>query len=196
MKSRLHMAYLFQSIPRPNPTANVVNKGKQEHFNENYGAPYASILKPFLSPLGPPCQQPPWGEIAGVNLRDGKITWMHRNGNTRDRGKIPIPFEMGVPGFGGPLITAGGVVFYLGTIDGTFRAYDETTGQQLWQAGLPAGGQATPMTYSVDGRQYVVVMAGGHGSAGTRLGDSVVAYSLPTAHGTATHSAHTAEEAR
>ena len=178
----VHMAYLFQLKPRPNPTANVVTKGKQEHFNENYGAPYAAILKPFLSPLGPPCQQPPWGAIAGVNLRDGKITWMHRNGNTRDRGKVPIPFEMGVPGFGGPLITAGGVVFYSGTIDGIFRAYDETTGQQLWQAGLPAGGQATPMTYSVDGRQYVVVMAGGHGSAGTRLGDSVAAYSLPAAH--------------
>lgn len=178
----VHMAYIFQLVPRPNPTANVVTQGEQEHFNENYGAPYAAILKPFLSPLGPPCQQPPWGAIAGVDLRDGKITWMHRNGNTRERGVIPIPFEMGVPGFGGPLITAGGVVFYSGTIDGTFRAYDETTGKQLWQARLPAGGQATPMTYSIDGRQYVVVMAGGHGSAGTRLGDSVMAYSLPVGH--------------
>jgi quinoprotein glucose dehydrogenase len=175
----VHMAYIFQLVKRPNPTANVVSKGKKEHFNENYGAPYAAVLQPFLSPFGVPCQQPPWGAIAGVNLRSGKIAWMHRNGTTRDRGTIPIPFEMGVPGFGGPLITAGGVVFYSGTIDDYIRAYNETTGQQLWQARLPAGGQATPMTYSVDGKQYVVVMAGGHGSAHTPLGDSVVAYSLP-----------------
>ncbi|MGH8216875.1 MAG: membrane-bound PQQ-dependent dehydrogenase, glucose/quinate/shikimate family [Rhodanobacteraceae bacterium] len=175
----VHMAYVFQMIPRPPSHANVVTKGKKEHFNENYGAPYAVVLKPFLSPFSVACQQPPWGGIAGANLRTGKITWMHRNGTTRDRGTIHIPFEMGVPGFGGPLITAGGVVFYSGAIDDYLRAYDETTGQQLWQVRLPAGGQATPMTYSVDGQQYIVVMAGGHGSAHTPLGDSVVAYALP-----------------
>lgn len=179
----VHMAYVFQLIPRPGPHANVVTKGKKEHFNENYGAPYAVVLKPFLSPFSVACQQPPWGGIAGANLRTGKITWMHRNGTTVDRGTIPIPFEMGVPGFGSPLITAGGVVFYSGAIDDYIRAYDETTGQQLWQARLPAGGQATPMTYSVDGKQYIVLLAGGHGSAHTPLGDSVVAYTLKNGDG-------------
>ncbi|MGN6788949.1 MAG: membrane-bound PQQ-dependent dehydrogenase, glucose/quinate/shikimate family [Rhodanobacteraceae bacterium] len=174
----VHFAYEFQLVPRPNPTKNVLTNGKKEHFNENYGAPYAIAMQPFVSPFSVPCQQPPWGGIAGANLRTGKIAWMHRNDTTRDRGTVPIPFEMGVPGFGGPLITAGGVVFYSGAIDDYIRAYDETTGRQLWQARLPAGGQATPMTYSADGRQYIVVLAGGHGSAHTPLGDSVVAYTL------------------
>lgn len=176
----VHFAYVFQLLPRPSPHANVVSKGKKEHFNENYGAPYAISMQPFVSPFSVPCQQPPWGSIAGANLRTGKIAWQHRNGTTRDRGSVPIPFEMGVPGFGGPLITGGGVVFYSGALDDYIRAYGETTGQQLWQARLPAGGQATPMTYSVDGKQYIVVLAGGHGSAHTPLGDSVVAYSLPS----------------
>ena len=177
----VHMAYIFQLVPRPDPSANVVTKGQKEHFNENYGAPYAVVLKPFLSPIGVPCQQPPWGTLAGADLHDGRLAWMHRNGTTRKRmpGWLPIPFAMGVPGFGGPLITASGVVFYSGSIDQTFRAYDETTGRMLWQTRLPAGGQSTPMTYRVNGRQYVVVVAGGHGSAGTKLGDSIVAYSLP-----------------
>lgn len=180
----VHMAYTFQLVPRPNASADVVTQGQKEHFNENYGAPYAVELKPFLSPIGVPCQQPPWGALAGASLDDGKLAWMHRNGTTRGRmpGWLPIPFAMGVPSFGGPLITASGVVFYSGTIDQTFRAYDETTGKMLWQTRLPAGGQSTPMTYRANGKQYVIVVAGGHGSAGTKLGDSVVAYSLPTHH--------------
>jgi quinoprotein glucose dehydrogenase len=177
----VHMAYVFQLVPRPSPDANVVTKGTPEHFNENKGASYAVRMDPFLSVLGLPCQQPPWGAIASADLRSGHAVWMHRNGTTRDRMPpfLPIPFPMGVPGFGGPLVTASGLVFYGGTIDGNFRAYDETTGRRLWQARLPAGGQATPMTYRERGKQYVVISAGGHGSAHTRLGDAVVAYALP-----------------
>ncbi len=91
---------------------------------------------------------------------------------------LPIPFPMGVAGLSGPLITAGGVVFYSGTLDNDLRAYDVTTGRKLWQSRLPAGGLATPMTYRIHGKQLVVVAAGGHGSFGTRLGDSLVAYEL------------------
>ena len=81
---------------------------------------------------------------------------------------------------GGPLLTAGGVAFLSGTLDHYLRAYNVTNGEQLWQARLPAGGQATPMSYTGrDGRQYVVVAAGGHGSLGTKAGDSVIAYALP-----------------
>ncbi len=87
---------------------------------------------------------------------------------------------MGVPSLGGPMLTAGGVAFLSGTLDYYLRAYDVTTGRELWKARLPAGGQATPMTYeSRSGRQMVVVVAGGHGSLGTRAGDSVIAYALP-----------------
>lgn len=92
---------------------------------------------------------------------------------------LPIPFPMGVASLGGPLITAGGVMFYSGTMDDYLRAYDVTTGRKLWQSRLPAGGQATPMTYRAGGRQMVVVAAGGHGSLATTLGDAVVAYAVP-----------------
>lgn len=176
-----YLAFTFQLIPRHDATTNLVSAGKKEHWNENYGAGYAVMIGPFMSPIGLPCQQPPWGGIAGVNLRTGKLVWMHRNGTVRDQmpSFLPIPFPMGVAGLGGPLITAGGVAFYSGAMDNYLRAYDVTTGRRLWQARLPAGGQATPMTYRVNGRQIVVVAAGGHGSFGTTIGDSVVAYSLP-----------------
>ena len=85
---------------------------------------------------------------------------------------------LGVPSLGGPLITAGGVTFLTSTLDYYIRAYDVSTGQQLWQDRLPAGGQSTPMSYAIDGKQYVVTAAGGHGSFGTKLGDYVIAYTL------------------
>jgi glucose dehydrogenase len=98
----------------------------------------------------------------------------------RDRSPIPLPFRMGVPDLGGPIVTASGVAFLSGTLDYYVRGYDVATGEQLWRARLPAGGQATPMTYlGKDGRQYLVVVAGGHGSLGTKAGDSVIAYALP-----------------
>src|SRR5690606_25869456 len=120
--------------------------------------------------------------VAGVDLVSGQTVWQHRNGTVRDLTPLPLPFKMGVPSLGGPLLTAGGVAFLSGTLDNYLRAYDVTTGRQLWQGRLPAGGQATPMSYTgSDGRQYVVVAAGGHGSLGTKAGDSVIAYALPQA---------------
>jgi quinoprotein glucose dehydrogenase len=106
---------------------------------------------------------------------------MHVNGTVRDLSRIPLPFKLGVPGIGGPIITRGGVAFLTGTLDYFTRAYDVTSGKVLWESRLPAGGQATPMTYWSDAsnRQFVVVVAGGHGSLGTRTGDAVIAYALP-----------------
>jgi len=175
-----HLAFTYRLIARHDPTTNYVSAGQKEHWNENYGGRYAIMIGPFMSPIGLPCQQPPWGAIAGVDLRTGKVAWMHRNGTVRDQMPrfLPIPFPMGVASLGGPLITAGGVAFYSGTLDNYLRAYDVTTGRKLWQARLPAGGQATPMTYRINGKQMVVVAAGGHGSFGTTLGDAIVAYAL------------------
>jgi quinoprotein glucose dehydrogenase len=151
-------------------------------LNPNYGAPYAVYLNPFLSKLGLPCQAPPWGYVAGMDLTTGKVVWQHKNGTIRDESPIPLPFKLGVPSLGGPMVTGGGVAFLSSTLDDYVRAYDETTGRQLWEARLPAGGQATPMSYQgADGRQYVVVVAGGHGTLGTKQGDSVIAYALPKA---------------
>jgi quinoprotein glucose dehydrogenase len=92
---------------------------------------------------------------------------------------LPLPFKLGVPGIGGPIITKGGVAFLGAAVDDYLRGYDLATGKVLWEARLPAGGQSTPMTYLQDGRQYVVIVAGGHGSIGTRPGDYVLAYTLP-----------------
>lgn len=91
---------------------------------------------------------------------------------------VPIPLELGVPMLGGPLVTAGGVVFLTSTMDYAIRAFDVTDGRLLWQDPLPAGGQSTPMSYEQGGRQYIVTVDGGHGSFGTRIGDYVRAYTL------------------
>jgi quinoprotein glucose dehydrogenase len=134
----------------------------------------------FLSSLNLPCQQPPWGYVAGVDLTTGKTVYQHVNGTIRDLWPLHIPFKMGVPGIGGPIVTRGGVAFLSGTLDNYVRGYDLETGTEIWRARLPAGGQATPSTYlGSDGRQYLVVVAGGHGSTGTKPGDFIIAYALP-----------------
>ena len=178
------LAFVSKLIPRSDDVALMVHdsppEGALPALNENFGAPYAIDLRPFVSPLGIPCQSPPWGSVSGADLTTQRIVWQHRNGTVRDLSPIPLPFKMGVPDLGGPFMTAGGVAFLSGTLDYFVRAYDVTTGRQLWESRLPAGGQATPMTYlGEDGRQYIVVVAGGHGSAGTKAGDSVIAYALP-----------------
>lgn len=160
----------------PNPSHPA---GSEIGIQPMYGTPYGVILHPFLSPIGLPCMRPPWGYMAAIDLRTMKIAWMHKNGTIRDVAPLPIPLKLGVPSLGGPMTTAGGVAFLTGTQDYYIRAYDVTDGQQLWEDRLPAGAQSTPMTYAVDGHQYVVTAAGGHGSFGTKIGDYVIAYRLP-----------------
>lgn len=184
-----YLAFVSRLVRRPDDTTLMVQdggppKGSLPALNENFGAPFAASMKPFMSPVGLPCQAPPWGYVAGVDLRSGQVAWKHRNGTVRDLSPLPLPFRMGVPGIGGPMMTAGGVAFYSGALDNYVRAYDVRTGRQLWEDRLPAGGQATPMSYTgEDGRQYVLVAAGGHGSTGTKPGDAVRAYALPAATG-------------
>ncbi|MGK9065277.1 glucose/quinate/shikimate family membrane-bound PQQ-dependent dehydrogenase [Stutzerimonas chloritidismutans] len=174
-----YLPFTSTLIPRENDEATYVSDS-EPHLNENFGAPFAVELKPFVSPIGLPCIAPPWGYVAGADLRTGRTHWMRKNGTVRDRAPVPLPFKMGVPSLGGPMLTAGGVAFLSGTLDYYLRAYDVTTGKELAKWRLPAGGQATPMTYlSRTGRQMVVVVAGGHGSLGTKAGDAVIAYALP-----------------
>ena len=180
-----YLAFTSQLVPRTDDSSLLVQgkkrpKGSLPALNENFGAPFAIKLAAFVSPLGIPCQAPPWGYVAGVDLDQGKVVWRHRNGTVRDLAPVPLPFKMGVPNLGGPIVTAGGVAFLSGTLDYYVRAYDLSDGRELWRSRLPAGGQATPMTYSgADGRQYLLVVAGGHGSLGTQAGDHVIAYALP-----------------
>lgn len=145
------------------------------------GTPFAVDLHPLLSPVGVPCQAPPWGYVAGVDLKTLKKVYMHKNGTVRDSAPVPIPMPLGVPTLGGSMVTGGGVAFMSATLDYYLRAYDVRSGEKLWQYRLPAGGQATPMSYVSDktGKQYVVIMAGGHGSLGTKMGDSLMAFALP-----------------
>ncbi|MEZ2330454.1 glucose/quinate/shikimate family membrane-bound PQQ-dependent dehydrogenase [Mesorhizobium sp. RCC_202] len=176
-----YLAFTSRLVPRADvPAPGDNTKGSEQGLNRNDGAPYAVVMGPFLSPLGVPCQAPPWGYVAGVDLKTGNIAYKHRNGTVYDMTPLPLPLKVGVPGIGGPMITAGGVAFLGAAVDDYLRAYDLATGKQLWQARLPAGGQSTPMTYTVaDGRQFVVIVAGGHGSVGTKPGDYVMAYTLP-----------------
>jgi quinoprotein glucose dehydrogenase len=184
-----YMGFVDRLIPRRDAPANSKGpsggsdlQGSDEHgYNPNLGAPFAVSLNPFLSPLGLPCQAPPWGYVAGLDLVTGKVVYKRKNGTVRDETPVPLPFKLGVPTLGGPIVTAGGVAFMSSTLDYFVRAYDVTTGDVLWRARLPAGAQATPMTYrsAASGRQFVVVVAGGHNSLGTKLGDSIIAYALP-----------------
>tara|TARA_R110001583_G_scaffold193866_5_gene363447 strand:- start:4596 stop:6950 length:2355 start_codon:yes stop_codon:yes gene_type:complete len=175
-----YLAFTSRLIPRDEVPPQGSKKASEMGINQNKGAPYAVSMGPFLSPIGVPCQSPPWGYVAGADLRTGDIAYKHKNGTVYDMTPLPLPIKLGVPGIGGPIITGGGVAFLAAAVDDYFRAYDLTTGKQLWEARLPAGGQSTPMTYTTDdGTQYVVIVAGGHGSIGTRPGDYVMAYKLP-----------------
>ena len=137
-----------------------------------------------MSPLGLPCNAPPWGKLVAVDLKSGEILWDVPFGTVRDLAPVPLPWKLGVPNLGGPLVTKSGLIFIGATMDDYIRAFDISNGDELWKAHLPAGGQATPMSYAITDeagrkRQFVVIAAGGHGTAGTRLGDSLIAWALP-----------------
>ena len=173
-----YLAFVSKLVPKHEIGGREMNKG--EHgLNENKGADYAVEMTPFMSPIGVPCHVPPWGTVAAADLRTGKIAYQHRNGTIRDLSPVPLPIRIGVPGIGGPLLTSTGVAFLSAATDDNFRAYDLASGKVLWDVRIPAGGQATPMTYlNSQGEQMVLLVAGGHGSTGTKAGDYVLAYKL------------------
>jgi quinoprotein glucose dehydrogenase len=148
------------------------------------GTPYGVYWHGFVNGTGIPCQRPPYGFITAVDLKTGKAIWQHTFGTASNSGPwnhpLGLPFRLGAPNIGGSLVTRGGVIFIGASQDQHFRAIDEATGKTLWDVKLSAGGHANPMTYlGRDGKQYVLIAAGGQPSFGTGLGDSFIAYRLP-----------------
>jgi quinoprotein glucose dehydrogenase len=143
------------------------------------GTPYTMVRGTFVAPSGLPCTRPPWGVITAIELATGRVKWEVPLGAMPGTERLPGSAQFGSINLGGPMITAGGLVFVAAAADQTLRALDVETGRELWQAKLPAGGQATPMTYTAGGKQYVVIAAGGHSNLGSPLGDFLVAFALP-----------------
>ena len=154
---------------------------KDWEFARQTGTPYAMRRKLLDSPWGAPCIAPPWGKLVAVDLAQGKIAWEKPLGTSRDKAPWPFWSIEGAPNMGGPLTTGGGLVFIGATTDNYLRAFDTASGAELWKARLPAGAQATPMSYEAGGRQYVVIAAGGHAKLGTTRGDYMIAFALPKA---------------
>ncbi|MGN6682583.1 MAG: membrane-bound PQQ-dependent dehydrogenase, glucose/quinate/shikimate family [Devosia sp.] len=162
---------------------------KGEEAAVQKGAPYAALINagwkvPFTGLL---CKQPPYGGIRAIDLKTGKTIWDHPLGDARANGPFGLPtylpITIGTPNNGGPLITAGGLIFIAATTDNVFRAFDIKTGKEVWSTQLPAGGQATPMTFEEDGKQVVAIFAGGHHFMKTPVGDYLMAYALPDDNG-------------
>jgi quinoprotein glucose dehydrogenase len=145
------------------------------------GTPYALERGPFrvLSPLRAPCTSPPWYTLTAVDLARGEVAWSVPLGTIEKLLRLPLPLKLGAPGIGGPIITAGGLIFIGATADERLRAFDIDTGVELWSAVLPTAAMATPMTYQLDGRQFVVVAAGGHHAYyRQKVGDHLLAFAL------------------
>lgn len=147
-------------------------------FGPQRGAPFAMTRALVASPLGMPCNPPPWGAMVAVDLKAGKVLWESKVGTTEDIAPLGLALNTGTPLVSGVVATAGGVIF-TGAMDSYLRAFDASNGRELWQGRLPVPGVANPMTYTLNGEQYVVIGAGGHSESGTSIGDSVVAFRLP-----------------
>ncbi|WP_243055262.1 membrane-bound PQQ-dependent dehydrogenase, glucose/quinate/shikimate family [Pseudomonas sp. BP01] len=158
--------------------------GGKNLYAPQSGLPYGVVTSPFMSPLGIPCIAPPFGTLSAVDIKSGKLQWQRPAGSVKETHllgvRVGLPIPMGMPTLGGPFTTRSGLVFYSGTQDYYLRAFDQSTGEELWKSALPVGSQATPMSYvSPDtGRQYVVVTAGGARQSPDR-GDYIIAYALP-----------------
>jgi quinoprotein glucose dehydrogenase len=174
------LPFVVRLIPRERFREQAaVGPGRGE-FAVQAGTPYGMYREALLSPRGLPCNPPPWGALSAVDLQTGDVRWEVPLGVSPELAAREAAREWGSVNLGGALVTAGGLVFIAAARDSALRAFDVETGRVLWSGTLPAGGQATPMTYRTpSGKQLVVIAAGGHSALRSQMGDSVVAFSLP-----------------
>lgn len=178
------LAALIRLLPREQLAASVKNNEElmRAETGMQAGTPYVMKRDYFFSRKGDGIAMqtpPPWGTLVAINLKQEKLAWEVPLGYMMDTTRYPEAKQWGSLNFGGAIATAGGLVFVAASFDGHLRAFSTQNGRLLWEAALPASAQATPMTYQLQGQQYVVIAAGGHGKLGTKLGDYVVAYKLP-----------------
>ena len=177
------LATLVQLLPRDAYERERATASDDWEFGSQREAPFGMRrMDPIETARGIPCNPPPWGTLAAVNLATGAMAWEVPLGHLPEGHPLMAlagPPPIGTPTSGGPIVTAGGLVFIAATMDQRLRAFELATGREVWHAVLPYAGIATPMTYQVDGRQFVVIAAGGHGKAELPVGDAVVAFALP-----------------
>jgi quinoprotein glucose dehydrogenase len=173
----LNMPQKVRLIPRES-----CELGKDPRTSAQLGTPYCVQVHPLLSPLGAPCVAPPWSTLVAIDMHTGNLRWEVPLGNLEGLAPWPLSRIQGAPSVGGPSVSAGGLTFIAATTDAWIRAFDTDTGEELWKAELPTGGHATPGIYTApqDGRQYVVIAAGGHWGVPERpTGDHLIAFALP-----------------
>jgi glucose dehydrogenase len=176
-----NLPYIVRLIPRAefDDPANHTQPGE---YARQTGTPYGLYRVPFLAPGSHlPCSAPPWGTLAAVDIAAGKIRWQVPLGSMENFAGSHPGAPAGSLSLGGPIVTAGGLVFIAGTIDSYLRAFDVETGEELWKGQLPASGHATPMTYRLpNGKQIVVIAAGGHAKISEEpQSDALIAFALP-----------------
>lgn len=144
------------------------------------GSPYVPKVQGLLSIFGAPCSKPPWAALTAVDLVKKEIVWEVALGSVDKMSPLPLPmpWDLGMPGAGGPLVTAGGLIFIGYSLDDTLKAFDLHSGDLLWEGDIPAAGTSVPVSYEVDGEQYIVIPAGGHSMYQSTMGDSVMAFKL------------------
>jgi quinoprotein glucose dehydrogenase len=174
-----NIAGVAKLIPRQK-LEEAAQSGEDGDYARLTGAPYGMYRRFLQGASDLPCTPPPWGMLSAVDLNQGTIKWQVPLGSMQYFGGGHDAVPPGSIGFGGPIITATGLVFIAGTFDPYIRAFDVQTGKEVWKAQLPASGNATPMTYRVNGKQYLVIAAGGHPKITEEsLNDALVAFALP-----------------